>query len=210
LIMPFEWSGEMWRAAAISMLDILEVLYTCGYTHVSPKAAWILFDGPVPRLASVEGIVARSSVSPQHVLGIFLHEFVFPLLLFSSGNGILVRHLLRSALPRPSILCRAIVPPDLAGEAKSACKLDFMHGVKALKLFISSIAICRPDSSWATYGGHSQTVSDCSTWTPKQRLVADVLARVRPGSVLDLAANKGWFSRLAARLGAAVIAADND
>ncbi|MBY0353722.1 class I SAM-dependent methyltransferase [Candidatus Babeliales bacterium] len=47
-------------------------------------------------------------------------------------------------------------------------------------------------------------------WKEKQRGVYNVLQQYKPQSVLDLGANTGWFSILAAKLGANVIATDID
>lgn len=49
-----------------------------------------------------------------------------------------------------------------------------------------------------------------SGWRAKQREVWKLLVRLKPRTVLDLGANTGWFSRLAERAGASVIATDVD
>jgi predicted RNA methylase len=48
------------------------------------------------------------------------------------------------------------------------------------------------------------------SWKLKQRAVYDVLHQHRPQTVLDIGANTGWFSILAAKLGATVVSMDND
>ena len=47
-------------------------------------------------------------------------------------------------------------------------------------------------------------------WLPKQRAVYKALRELRPDSVLDIGANTGWFSILAAKSGCRVVAVDND
>lgn len=47
-------------------------------------------------------------------------------------------------------------------------------------------------------------------WQNKQKNVHKILAKFQPKTVLDLGANRGWFSRLAQHLGASVIATDID
>lgn len=49
-----------------------------------------------------------------------------------------------------------------------------------------------------------------AAWRDKQRSVHLVLERERPGTVLDIGSNTGWFSLLAARAGAEVVAVDRD
>lgn len=48
------------------------------------------------------------------------------------------------------------------------------------------------------------------TWGPKQRRLAEILDRIKPASVIDVACNLGWYSVLAARGGARVVAFDQD
>lgn len=50
----------------------------------------------------------------------------------------------------------------------------------------------------------------CAEWLPKQRGVYEVLKRLKPATVLDIGANTGWFSILAARQNCQVVAMDND
>ena len=47
-------------------------------------------------------------------------------------------------------------------------------------------------------------------WLPKQRAMYNALLELRPGSVLDIGSNTGWFSILAAKAGCRVVAMDND
>jgi len=53
-------------------------------------------------------------------------------------------------------------------------------------------------------------LDDKTGWSAKQRAVSDALDRVAPRSVLDASSNRGWYSQLAARGGARVIAWDRD
>lgn len=63
---------------------------------------------------------------------------------------------------------------------------------------------------WASYeqGGAGKSPDPLVPATPKQRFVLDALSSSRPASVLDCAANKGYYSEMAARLGASVVAFD--
>ncbi len=45
-------------------------------------------------------------------------------------------------------------------------------------------------------------------WTAKQRGLHEILSELRPGSVLDIGSNTGWYSKLAAFLGSKVVAFD--
>jgi SAM-dependent methyltransferase len=57
----------------------------------------------------------------------------------------------------------------------------------------------------------SNSVPDLSSrdaWTAKEQAVYNILAELRPGSVLDMASGAGWWSRLAALLNSQVVALD--
>jgi len=47
-------------------------------------------------------------------------------------------------------------------------------------------------------------------WATKERAVTETLDRYRPSNVLDIGCNTGFFSRVAARTGASVVAIDQD
>jgi SAM-dependent methyltransferase len=51
---------------------------------------------------------------------------------------------------------------------------------------------------------------ETSLWKSKQKSVYQVLREVKPKTVLDLGANTGWYSFLAAKFGAQVVATDSD
>jgi hypothetical protein len=61
---------------------------------------------------------------------------------------------------------------------------------------------------WATYPQSGGAEDPLRPSTVKQRFVHDVLTSSRPRTVLDCAANKGYYSEMAAHLGAVVAAFD--
>ena len=65
-----------------------------------------------------------------------------------------------------------------------------------------------PNSVWSGYM-EAHSYSD-ETFQFKQAFVRDALAETQPGSVLDVGANTGHFSALAAEAGARVVAIDTD
>ncbi|NLF01215.1 MAG: hypothetical protein GX601_09590 [Anaerolineales bacterium] len=54
------------------------------------------------------------------------------------------------------------------------------------------------------------SLDDKTGWSAKQLAVSDAFERAAPRSVLDVGSNRGWYSQLAARRGARVIAWDRD
>jgi SAM-dependent methyltransferase len=66
----------------------------------------------------------------------------------------------------------------------------------------------KQSSVWSDYMRCHSYSGD--TFAAKERFVTKALAEVNPKSVLDMGANTGHFSRLAAQTGAAVVAVDSD
>ncbi|HEY4361854.1 MAG TPA: class I SAM-dependent methyltransferase [Bryobacteraceae bacterium] len=65
------------------------------------------------------------------------------------------------------------------------------------------------DSTWSGYLDHKSLYSPAQL-AQKERFVAEALDLVRPSRVLDVGANEGRFSLLAAKQGAEVVAVDSD
>ena len=92
--------------------------------------------------------------------------------------------------------------PDIATEV-------LRRNLRSLRKALHALSLERHDSRWSTY---AETAVHYSTedHSAKQRFVCDVLLKTRPGTVLDLGANTGTYSRIAASLGARVVAVDSD
>jgi len=68
-------------------------------------------------------------------------------------------------------------------------------------------------SAYSTYyeeKNEAFSTDPTAEWTAKQHSVRNTLTERRPRTLLDLGSNTGWFSILAARLGASVVAVDLD
>ncbi|QQR49680.1 hypothetical protein IPF37_02450 [bacterium] len=86
------------------------------------------------------------------------------------------------------------------------CCRDVLASIEALEV------ASRSGSYVAYYEEKKENFSfdDQTNWKEKQKGVYQVLQQYKPKSVLDLGANTGWFSILAAKLGAKVTATDID
>jgi len=62
--------------------------------------------------------------------------------------------------------------------------------------------------TWSNYQQCGESLNPLKPELPKQKFVYDILKKMKPSKVLDFAANKGYYSKMAALLGAAVIACD--
>ncbi|MCE1245907.1 MAG: class I SAM-dependent methyltransferase [Firmicutes bacterium] len=98
-------------------------------------------------------------------------------------------------------------PPDLKKVDMVPAKKAFLKGL--LKK-INAITFPRKTTAWSEYVQGETSYENEEGWSEKQKLVKRILQDLKPSSVLDVACNKGWFSALAARNGASVIAVDTD
>jgi len=90
----------------------------------------------------------------------------------------------------------------------------FTDFVRQLRDFIDGKAVTPPATGYLSYYREKKQdfngEGDAASWKEKQKNVHRILQDEQPRRVLDLGANTGWFSILAANLGAEVIATDID
>ena len=90
---------------------------------------------------------------------------------------------------------------------------DWKRFIEILQREIGGIDVALKASDYTTYYGEKKEDFDfrpSPDWKPKQWAVFNALQKFKPQTVLDIGANTGWFSILAARSGARVLAMDND
>jgi SAM-dependent methyltransferase len=96
---------------------------------------------------------------------------------------------------------------------KSKDSLDFMEFDRRMLAFASGLDVTPPGSGYVTYYNDKNEAFDFENqtgWTAKQKNIYELINEVRPKRILDIGANTGWFSILAAKLGSEVIATDID
>jgi SAM-dependent methyltransferase len=89
----------------------------------------------------------------------------------------------------------------------------FLALVRNLAERVRSLDVTPPLSAYSYYYDEKKeeiSLDHPEGFPPKQRTVHDLLRARAPGTVLDLGANTGWYSVLAARQGASVIALEED
>jgi len=89
----------------------------------------------------------------------------------------------------------------------------FIDFIKDMHKFVISLDVTPPDSGYASFydeKGEHFDYSNTHSWGNKQKNVYKVLKNEKPSSVIDVGANTGWFSFLAEKTGARVIALDID
>jgi len=105
-----------------------------------------------------------------------------------------------------------LLPSRIGNRRKNA--ESFLPLVHALTRQVRAMNVTPPRSAYSSYYDEKKEALSLreppSTFPPKQRAVHDVLRARAPGTVLDIGANTGWYSMLAAQLGASVIALEED
>jgi hypothetical protein len=122
---------------------------------------------------------------------------------------------------RPPFLNLVSIPTWLKGResaamyrpqpSSSAEKAQFvLDGIlKNCERHLKALAPPASDSMWSGYLDHKSLYS-AEQLAQKEAFVAEALAIARPHAVLDVGANEGHFSLLAAKQGASVVAIDSD
>ncbi len=118
---------------------------------------------------------------------------------------------------------RFVVPPRFGKVVKYAARkarqqlqgmnpfTDVAAELATLDQYIRALSILGPKTTWGGYYTRNfPPLRPAQNWTAKHYAIADVLEQTKPKTLLDIGANRGWYSRLAAGRGVRVIAADSD
>ncbi len=236
---PWEWSTAQWRAAAELTLRIAGQAVDAGWTLKDATPLNILFIGPRPVFVDVLSFERRDPHSSVWLAyGQFVRTFLLPLVaakylswplpatLFARDGyeprqiydalpwwrrlnpNLLDVVTLATAFERPgkpradSSKINSTKDPDLA---RHVLKKRLARLAKQIRYAAAE----HGQSQWSRYektASHYQAVDV----EEKQNFVKGVLARCRAQRVLDVGANTGTYSLLAADAGASVVALDND
>jgi len=230
---PFEWSFSQLKHAAMATLRIQRLAIGYGMTLKDASAYNIQFKGTSPILIDTLSFEPWQEGTPWVAYRQFCQHFLAPLALMSRTEvrlGQLSRlfidgvplDLASRLLPwrtrlRPSLL----VHVHLHARAQSRHGLNTSTGRAAvfkrqammglidhLESAIETLTDGGAGGPWADY--YDRTNYSPDAMAEKQRVVGRFAERVRPGTVWDLGANTGAFSRIASAQGAYTIAFDGD
>ena len=110
----------------------------------------------------------------------------------------------------------AAIATELLPARYRATRMDaaaFRALVGGLTQRLRALDVTPPPSAYSSYYDEKKealSLADPAAFLPKQKTVFDILRARTPRTVLDIGANTGWFSALAANLGASVIALEED
>jgi SAM-dependent methyltransferase len=234
---PWEWTPGQWFAAAELTLELCRQLLREGWILKDATPLNILFEGSRPVFVDLLSIERRDPHSPLWLAyGQFARTFLLPL----AANKYLgwplaatlnrrdgyepvdlypylsllerVRAPLRSLITLPFLFesrkGSSAPPPKLQQEPEIATAV--LEG--NLRRFGRQLHALEPkgrDSRWSQYQSAADHYSE-EERQHKQEFVQRAMQMLRPETVLDIGGNTGQYSRIAAGVGARVVAWDTD
>ncbi len=236
---PWEWTPGAWMAAAELTLELCEGLLERGLILKDATPLNVLFRGPEPVFVDVLSVDARDRESPVWLAyGQFVRTFLLPLAAYKYlgwplaasmqkrdgyepadlapylGRWQRWREPFRSLVTMPLMLERSAGNGGAAQAAQARKQPEealavLRRNLQSLRKNLEMLAPQDSDTRWSRY---TQTADHYSTedQKKKQQFIREALAAAQPKRVLDLGANNGVYSRVAAESGAEVVAWDTD
>jgi len=230
---PYEWSFSQLKEAALVTLDVERIALEHGMTLKDASAYNIQFHKGRALLIDTLSFERYRDGEPWVAYRQFCQHFLAPLALMAYRD-IRLSQLLRVYIDGiPLDLASSLLPgwtwlkPGLAMHihmhAKSQQKYADTHetierpklGRNALLGLLDSLSKAIESLSWRPAGTewadyYTETNYSAAAFEHKKRVVSEFLNIARPGSVWDLGANVGVFSRLASERGIPTVAFDID
>lgn len=220
---PTEWCGPMLKDAALLTLDMNLALMEMGYELQDAHPWNVLFDGCRPRFIDFGSIVARRSDKTWYAMQEFIGMFYNPLVLMSAGCADQARSLFVHPTWRiGKRVSKSEVSLTLlkAGKFKEFFANIFpnhprrLSGIREALSFVrdqvSALEMPFDKTAWSDYCLEEVDVTQRDSWMVKRQSAFQAITRCAPATVLDVGANTGWFSKLAALHRSKVVATDVD
>jgi SAM-dependent methyltransferase len=234
---PWEWTPSQWVAAGELTLELCGQLLHEGWILKDATPLNILFEGSRPVFVDLLSIERRDPRSPLWLAyGQFARTFLLPLAAYKYLGWPLAATLhrrdgyepadlypylssverwsapLRSLITLPFLLetrKRGAAPPSKLQQQPEIAAAVLGRNLRGFGKILRALAPKERDSRWSEYHAAADHYSEDER-RRKQEFVDRTLQRLRPESVLDIGANTGHFSRIAAGAGARVVAWDTD
>ena len=240
LSFPHEWSPQMLRAAGDLTLDLQSELLDRGLSLKDATPYNVQFRGASPVFIDFGSLEPESGDGVWIAYNQFCQNFLYPLMAWDAGfrglpglflsrlDGLPFAETVRALGWRPAWRYRAILdylipavfqslerrgvdPSKKVGRERrkiaSSASLQ-QSTVRRLRKILSRIRLDQGRTTWSDYAtSHSYLAEEHER---KKAFVAACLDRARAKRVLDLGANTGDFSAVAAAGGRSVVAADLD
>jgi SAM-dependent methyltransferase len=234
---PWEWVPDAWVAAAELTLDLADALLGEGLILKDATPLNVLFEGTRPVFVDVLSIDARDPESPLWLAyAQFVRTFLLPLAAYRYlgwplaaslqkrdgyepgdlypyfGRVARWREPIRSLVTLPFLLEKRSKPASAATHLRQSpdvAKAVLRRNLHRLRVQLERLKPRGRDSRWSKYPESADHYTD-EDHKQKQAFVRQALLRAQPRQVLDLGANTGVYSRIAASIGAGVVAWDTD
>jgi SAM-dependent methyltransferase len=234
---PWEWTPAQWRAAAELTLRVAGNAIDAGWTLKDATPLNVLFAGARPVFVDVLSFERRDPRSSVWLAyGQFVRTFLLPLVALKYLSWPLQATLFSRDGYEPSALFRALpkwrrLNPDLLDVVTLAALFEGKGGgsqkpkpstsdpelarhilhkrLARLGKQIRHAAEEDVKSQWSNYEQRANHYQPADV-EQKQQFVRSALERCRPARVLDIGANTGTYSLIAAQAGAEVVALDSD
>ncbi len=236
---PYEWAPEMLHAAGMLTLDLAQASLAEGYSLKDATPYNVLFRGCAPLFIDMLSFERRNPRDPiwrPHAQ--FCRTFLLPLLahrlwgirpvdVFTSRrDGLESADVYRMCGPvrrlLPPLLTLVSLPTWLSGKGAggSVYRDRLVADPRGARFILDSLfnrlrrtlrSVMPKGPRRTVWSGYMDSHSYTETgFKAKEDFVRDFLSGHRPARVLDVGANTGNFSALAARSGARVVAIDYD
>ncbi len=229
----------MLRDAGRLVLERAALMCSRGLELTDPQPGNVLFQGAQAVFVGPGAICSATQNEQWSGAEQFREQFLNPLYLASAGAGDVARSLMQTtfggrisashvkyfSLQEKIVqrtrtgareLARHVVPSHIQEILRKRLPRHRSGRSQAthlayLKEELESIPLPQLKSGWSGYyGDHLSPLEPSPEWNPKQRQVFEILARIRPATVLDVGANRGWYSQMAAKHFASAVAIDSD
>lgn len=231
---PYEWTFTMLKDAALLQLDLLGEALTEGLTIKDATPFNIQFIDGKPVFIDIGSFEAYSPGEPWIGYRQFTRQFLFPLML-RAWAGIPFQPWLRGNMEGPTagemkqvlslgrrmrpaammhVSLQARMEKSMSGTAvRSELKTAgfsadlILANIRKLRKLVADLEWDGSGVGWVEYEGCDHVGRDRQA---KGEFLGKVLAVHEPDRVLDLGANDGYFSEIAAASGATAVAVDGD
>ena len=231
---PYEWTFSMLKDAALLQLSLLELALADGLTIKDATPFNIQFVSGKPMFIDVGSFEAYRPGEPWMGYRQFTRQFLFPLML-RAWIGVPFQPWLRGDMMGPTaqemkqllsasrrlkpgvwmhVSLQARMEDRMSGTAvrKDLSDAGFtadliLANVRRLAKLVRSLEWQPEETGWVDYQSCTHVGRDRER---KADFLRSAVGRTRPNRVLDLGANDGFFSEIAAENGAHAIAVDGD
>jgi SAM-dependent methyltransferase len=237
---PWEWTPGQWIAAGELTLNLCEEMLPQGLVLKDATPLNVLFAGPRPVFIDVLSVEERDPANPIWLAyAQFVRTFLLPLAAHKYLGWPLAASLNRRDGYEPADLysylslvqrwsrpfCSLVTLPCLLERRKQGANATISghswkqspeiatatlrRTLRGLKKTLHSLLPAKRRTRWSDYPQNANHYYE-EDHAAKQEFVRHALSLAQPKAVLDLGANTGVYSRIAASFGAQVVAWDSD